>query len=126
MVTAEALPPPSPLASIIGAHKKRAAATPLQHTLIGGGAGVLEVCIMQPTVCVKNALQVCEDGCVVGDAAWPWTAATVGGERGEGGQAGTSARLTEEKKTRRSSLSLTRSPLSLSTAHTVRPPRPLD
>lgn len=49
---------PSPLAAIVDAHRARRAATPLQHTLIGGGAGVLEVCIMQPTVCVKNALQV--------------------------------------------------------------------
>lgn len=46
----------SMLPAVISAHKRRA--TPLQHTLIGGGAGVLEVCIMQPTVCVKNALQV--------------------------------------------------------------------
>ena len=54
-----AAPAPAPSAlvpAVVAAHRRRA--TPLQHTLIGGGAGVLEVCIMQPTVCMKNALQV--------------------------------------------------------------------
>ena len=31
--------------------------SPLQHTGIGALAGFLEVCIMQPTVGIKNALQ---------------------------------------------------------------------
>ena len=31
--------------------------TPIQHTAIGGFAGIVEVFIMQPTVAVKNALQ---------------------------------------------------------------------
>jgi len=31
--------------------------TPLEHTAIGGLAGVVEVCISQPTVAIKNALQ---------------------------------------------------------------------
>lgn len=31
--------------------------SPLEHTGIGGLAGIVEVCIMQPTVAVKNALQ---------------------------------------------------------------------
>lgn len=31
--------------------------TPIEHTAIGGLAGILEVSIMQPTVTIKNALQ---------------------------------------------------------------------
>lgn len=31
--------------------------TSFEHTLIGGGSGALEVCIMQPLVAIKNALQ---------------------------------------------------------------------
>jgi hypothetical protein len=80
MATAEvasAPPPPTPppLASIVAAHRTRRAATPLHHTLIGGGAGVMEVCIMQPTVCVKNALQVSGVKMVGGRPAVPAAAA---------------------------------------------------
>jgi hypothetical protein len=32
--------------------------TPLEHTAIGAFAGVVEVTVMQPTVALKNALQV--------------------------------------------------------------------
>lgn len=32
--------------------------TPFEHTVIGALAGVIEVTIMQPTVALKNALQV--------------------------------------------------------------------
>lgn len=31
--------------------------SPAVHTAIGGLAGIVEVCIMQPTVSIKNALQ---------------------------------------------------------------------
>lgn len=31
--------------------------TPLEHTAIGGLAGLIEVATMQPTVAVKNCLQ---------------------------------------------------------------------
>ena len=31
--------------------------SPIEHTAIGAFAGVVEVCIMQPTVAIKNALQ---------------------------------------------------------------------
>ena len=31
--------------------------TPLEHTLIGAVGGVMEVCLMQPMVAFKNALQ---------------------------------------------------------------------
>ena len=31
--------------------------SPIEHTAIGGLAGILEVSIMQPTVTIKNALQ---------------------------------------------------------------------
>lgn len=31
--------------------------TPLEHTAIGGLAGIAEICVMQPTVAIKNALQ---------------------------------------------------------------------
>ena len=31
--------------------------SPFEHTAIGAFAGVVEVCIMQPTVAIKNALQ---------------------------------------------------------------------
>jgi solute carrier family 25 citrate transporter 1 len=31
--------------------------SPIEHTLIGAAGGSLEVCIMQPTVAIKNALQ---------------------------------------------------------------------
>ena len=31
--------------------------SPLQHTAIGALAGFVEVCMLQPTVAVKNALQ---------------------------------------------------------------------
>lgn len=31
--------------------------TPLEHTVIGGIAGFTEVCVMQPTIAIKNALQ---------------------------------------------------------------------
>lgn len=31
--------------------------TPLEHTAIGAFSGMLEVCIMQPTVGIKNAMQ---------------------------------------------------------------------
>ncbi len=34
-----------------------ASLSPLEHTAIGGVAGMIEVCIMQPTVGIKNALQ---------------------------------------------------------------------
>ena len=77
MASADALPAgggPPPLTSIIAGQRTRRA-TPFQHLLIGGGAGVLEVCIMQPTVCVKNALQVRRDR----RSSWP---------PGEDGQAG--------------------------------------
>lgn len=32
--------------------------TPVEHTMIGAAGGAVEVCIMQPLVGVKNALQV--------------------------------------------------------------------
>lgn len=35
-----------------------ATVTPLEHTAIGALAGLTEVSIMQPTVAIKNALQV--------------------------------------------------------------------
>ena len=31
--------------------------TPLEHTLIGAAGGVMEVCMMQPMVAFKNAMQ---------------------------------------------------------------------
>lgn len=31
--------------------------TPAEHTAIGGLAGLIEVCVMQPTVAIKNCLQ---------------------------------------------------------------------
>ena len=31
--------------------------SPGEHTLIGAGAGIVEVTLMQPTVAIKNALQ---------------------------------------------------------------------
>ena len=31
--------------------------TPYEHTLIGAMSGSIEVCLMQPTVAIKNALQ---------------------------------------------------------------------
>jgi solute carrier family 25 citrate transporter 1 len=31
--------------------------TPMEHTLIGAVGGVMEVCLMQPMVAFKNALQ---------------------------------------------------------------------
>ena len=37
--------------------KKQDNLSPAVHTAIGGLAGIIEVCIMQPTVAVKNALQ---------------------------------------------------------------------
>lgn len=39
------------------AQQKASRVTPLEHTAIGALGGVIEVCLMQPTVAVKNALQ---------------------------------------------------------------------
>lgn len=36
---------------------KQSTVTPLEHTMIGALGGTVEVCIMQPLVGIKNALQ---------------------------------------------------------------------
>ena len=41
-----------------GGEVKRRKMGAIEHTLIGGMAGVVEVTIQQPTVTIKNALQV--------------------------------------------------------------------
>jgi hypothetical protein len=40
------------------APQQQSLVTPLEHTGIGAAAGMFEVCVMQPTVAFKNALQV--------------------------------------------------------------------
>eukprot|EP00882_Tetradesmus_deserticola_P024949 GHRQ01027329.1.p1 GENE.GHRQ01027329.1~~GHRQ01027329.1.p1 ORF type:complete len:117 (-),score=5.75 GHRQ01027329.1:626-976(-) len=38
-------------------NKQPSLVTPMEHTLIGAVGGVMEVCLMQPMVAFKNALQ---------------------------------------------------------------------
>ena len=49
-------------AAAASATNQQQQASALVHTAIGAVAGVVEVSIMQPTVAIKNALQVRSDG----------------------------------------------------------------
>jgi solute carrier family 25 citrate transporter 1 len=41
----------------MGGSNQPSRVTPMEHTLIGAVGGVMEVCLMQPMVAFKNALQ---------------------------------------------------------------------
>lgn len=68
--------------------------TPLEHTAIGAAAGMFEVCVMQPMVAFKNALQegrplprtplALYRGLVVGGVGWGRVECRLGGRTGLG------------------------------------------
>lgn len=88
----------------MSANKQPSRVTPLEHTLIGAVGGVMEVCLMQPMVAFKNALQEGRPlpttpiqmyrGLLVSRAAYKHTAVTRYADQGCVWQSSTLCRVT--------------------------------